>query len=100
MVEALHLSSTLEARVPPEQQVHRVGFVIFPSRRMALEPASDTQKKKGLLKDTLRGLLAAGADPRASAPPSAISNRTWLITCGEGRSNGDVSSAWEGGGAP
>lgn len=64
-----------------------MGSVIFPSRRMALELASDTQKKKGLLKDTFSGLLAPGADPRTSAPPSAISNITLLITWGEGRSN-------------
>ena len=60
---------------------------------MAFELASDTQKKKGLLKDTFRGLPAPGADPWTSAPPSAISNITLLITWGEGQSNGDVSGA-------
>lgn len=76
-----------------EQLLHRVGSVIFPSRRMALELASDTQKKKGRLKDTFRGLPAPRADPWTSAPPSAISNMTLLITWGEEQSNGHVSDA-------
>lgn len=89
----------------PPGAVHRVGFVIFPSRRMALELASNTQKKKGLLKVTFRGLLAPGAEPWTSAAPPAISNITLLITWGRSRAAGALAvhtrrSAQEEGGAP
>lgn len=79
-----------------------MGLVIFPSIRMALELASETQKKKGLLKDTFRGLLAPSTGSWTSAPSSDISNITWLITWG---ATGMLavhtcSSVWEEGDVP
>lgn len=63
-----------------QQWLHSVGFVIFPSMRIALELASETQKKKGLLKDSFRGLLGPSTDSWTSVPSSDISNITLLIT--------------------
>lgn len=59
---------------------YRVGLVIFPSKRMALDCPSTTAKKNGRLKDSCRGTPASGVFSRTSAPPD-ISNTTLLTTC-------------------
>lgn len=59
---------------------YRVGLVIFPSKRMALDCPSTTAKKNGRLKASCRGTPASGVFSRTSAPPD-ISNTTLLTTC-------------------